>query len=627
MREFAWNKGQQQRDATLISPENILGQHALRHSGQPDYWQENSRLFLERHPYLRVKFDDRCFRQRVHTGTLRGRQTRFDYATENMQGKRFYSWSEPVKEARQWAAQIPADDNAVFVILGGGLFYHVLEALQRIPDSQPVVVIERDEDAFAEALRAVDLSPLFQRKNLTIWVGEDVSEAAQCISTSYTGTSLERIHFLSHRPSVQIFPDFYDAVVRVFTRLTRKSMQDRLRYAKFCQAPERALLLTTKYFLMGEVVSAMRRLGMRFQLVTIDQEEMDGSEFIEEVSEKILQFRPDFLFTINHLGLDREGVLAQFLNEIEMPFASWYVDNPSLLLPHYQKKISPFCVLFLWDRETIPEMKKLGFEHIFYMPLGVDEQRFRPLAHLHNPLAHLACDVGFIGNSMVKKTRARLLKADVDSTLTSCFKEIARSFSHAPSRSVEDVLQRQFPGAALVLAALSEEKRSIFQTAVTWEATRQYRMERIEKLLPFTPTIVGDPGWNELFDAETFRYGRELSYYDEVPYFYNVATINFNATSRQMKGAVNQRVFDVPACNRFLLTDYQEQIEELFEVGKEVVCYRDPGEIEGLVRYYLREEEERMHIAQRGYARAIRDHTYVSRIEMMVKTMRAIFGR
>ena len=92
-----------------------------------------------------------------------------------------------------------------------------------------------------------------------------------------------------------------------------------------------------------------------------------------------------------------------------------------------------------------------------------------------------------------------------------------------------------------------------------------------------------------------------------------------------MKGAVNQRVFDVPSCSQFLLTDYAEQLEDLFVVGKEVVCYRNVDEIEDLVSYYSRHDEQRRKIASNGYKRVIKDHTYVARINDMVNSMRKIF--
>ena len=80
-------------------------------------------------------------------------------------------------------------------------------------------------------------------------------------------------------------------------------------------------------------------------------------------------------------------------------------------------------------------------------------------------------------------------------------------------------------------------------------------------ILDFNPLIVGDPGWKELLKGrDGWRYHSELSYYDDLPDFYPLSDINFNCTSQQMKGAVNQRVFDVPCCNGFLLTDHRRLV-------------------------------------------------------------------
>ncbi len=190
---------------------------------------------------------------------------------------------------------------------------------------------------------------------------------------------------------------------------------------------------------------------------------------------------------------------------------------------------------------------------------------------------------------------------------------------------MDETIKRIDPEVLREYQILDEEQRSAFDTAVMWEATKQYRLERVRKLLPSNPVIAGDVGWFDLIEENRFQYQKEVSYYDELPYFYNVMKINLNATSRQMKGAVNQRVFDVPACNRFLLTDYGEQLEDLFDVGTEVICYRDAEEIEDLVAYYSNHDEERRAIARKGYQRVIKEHTYVARIRDMVNTMRKVF--
>ena len=82
------------------------------------------------------------------------------------------------------------------------------------------------------------------------------------------------------------------------------------------------------------------------------------------------------------------------------------------------------------------------------------------------------------------------------------------------------------------------------------------------------------------------------------------------------------RAADVPAAGGFLLTDFREQLGEILEVGKEVACYRDPGEIPLLVRFYLENESARREMAARARARVLAEHTYVHRLTRMLATIR-----
>ena len=171
------------------------------------------------------------------------------------------------------------------------------------------------------------------------------------------------------------------------------------------------------------------------------------------------------------------------------------------------------------------------------------------------------------------------------------------------------------------------ERKLAYNALVTWESTRQYRKDCVQAILPLHPLIVGDPGWKETFSHEgiMWRWHKELGYYNELPRFYPCSQVNFNCTSLQMKGAVNQRVFDVPACDAFVLTDHRDQIEDLFEPGKEVAVYRNPGEAAAMARHYLGHPAERRAIARAARMRILKEHTYDHRMEYLMQTMRKIF--
>lgn len=78
--------------------------------------------------------------------------------------------------------------------------------------------------------------------------------------------------------------------------------------------------------------------------------------------------------------------------------------------------------------------------------------------------------------------------------------------------------------------------------------------------------------------------------------------------------ANNMRLFEATGCGALLITDYKDNLNELFEIGSEVVAYRSPEECVALVRYYLQHPEKAEKIARAGQQRTLREHSYGNRM-------------
>jgi len=78
--------------------------------------------------------------------------------------------------------------------------------------------------------------------------------------------------------------------------------------------------------------------------------------------------------------------------------------------------------------------------------------------------------------------------------------------------------------------------------------------------------------------------------------------------------ANNMRLFEATGCGALLITDYKDNLNELFEVGKEVVAYRSPEECVDLIDYYMKHPMEARRIAEAGQRRTLRDHSYLQRM-------------
>lgn len=76
---------------------------------------------------------------------------------------------------------------------------------------------------------------------------------------------------------------------------------------------------------------------------------------------------------------------------------------------------------------------------------------------------------------------------------------------------------------------------------------------------------------------------------------------------------IRLRDFEVPMSGGFYMVEYMEELEEFYEVGKEVVCYSSPEDLSDKINYYLRHDGEREAIRRAGRERCLRDHTWQKR--------------
>jgi spore maturation protein CgeB len=88
-------------------------------------------------------------------------------------------------------------------------------------------------------------------------------------------------------------------------------------------------------------------------------------------------------------------------------------------------------------------------------------------------------------------------------------------------------------------------------------------------------------------------------------------------TSEQRIVQVRLRDFEAPMSGAFYMVEYMEELEEFFDIGKEIVCYRDRNDLADKIKYYLKHEGEREQIRQAGHRRALRDHTWQKRFQAL----------
>jgi spore maturation protein CgeB len=129
--------------------------------------------------------------------------------------------------------------------------------------------------------------------------------------------------------------------------------------------------------------------------------------------------------------------------------------------------------------------------------------------------------------------------------------------------------------------------------------------------------------------------------YEEVEQIFSISKINLNISNSiqydirylmaSPRGILNMvrnkknisqvkaRDFEIPVQGGFSLTEYVSGLDECFNVGKEIVCYKDIDEAELLINYYLSNDDERERVKLAGVKKARQHHTFMHRIETFMK--------
>jgi spore maturation protein CgeB len=85
--------------------------------------------------------------------------------------------------------------------------------------------------------------------------------------------------------------------------------------------------------------------------------------------------------------------------------------------------------------------------------------------------------------------------------------------------------------------------------------------------------------------------------------------------------ANNMRLYEATGVGSLLLTDAKQNLGELFEVGREVVAYRDEDELVEAIEHYVANEDERATIAEAGQQRTLREHSYAVRMQELAQIL------
>lgn len=373
------------------------------------------------------------------------------------------------------------------------------------------------------------------------------------------------------------------------------------------------------------IISAFTSFG-----ITVHTEEREmrdkqttPKECAEAVSGWILRKPLAFVFSINFFP-----AVSYTCERLKVPYVCWTVDSPVPELFSNALK-NTYNRIFLFDKAQYQYFSPVNPSCIYHLPLAADVKRFEKavLSMTDADYAAYGAEVSFVGSLYTEKCRYDSLalsdrtRGYVDGLMEAQLKVFGCNFifetlTEAVIREIADADPDFYRGKDLrdgVERYLAAHQYIGMKLAAV---ERERTLKRLSEHFPVALYTRSDASALPRVDC---RGG--VNTLTEMPKVFQASRINLNMTMRPIETGLSQRVWDVLACGGFLLTNYQAEIPDYFEVGKDLETYESMAELEEKVRYYLSHEEERMEIAINGYEKVAAHHSYEVRLAQMIKIL------
>ncbi len=357
-----------------------------------------------------------------------------------------------------------------------------------------------------------------------------------------------------------------------------------------------------------DCAESMERLGHK---VKIRSQKMTGysndASFSEALKKEIHSCSYDCIFSFDYFPLLSIGA-----QEAGIPYISWVYDCPHYTLQ--SETLGNSCNrVYVFDYALSEIYRSQGFETVEYMPLPVNT--FRLDKKLSGKSGKYSHDISFVGslynddkNFYDKITYLpEYLKGYLDAIIKA--QEMIYGMD-LPSQMITPEIFREIE--KYVNADLGEGFRSIKRDVICDMLRKKVTVNERKNLL----SLLGKNYPVDLYsgskpsDDMNVRYLGTADYYWEMPEIFASSKINLNISLRSILTGIPLRVIDILGAGGFCLTNYQAELAEYFENGRELVWFESPEDMLDKADYYLSHDIEREQIARNGHEAAQKLFSY-----------------
>lgn len=335
----------------------------------------------------------------------------------------------------------------------------------------------------------------------------------------------------------------------------------------------------------------------------------------------------DFVFSTNYFDM-----IAEACHQHGVKYIAWTYDSPAtigdLRFLGYETNF-----VFMFDKKEAKLYQSLGFSNVWHLPLAVNADRYDNYKTLKRKnQKYVMSEISFVGklyqNNLSELTAClsdyykSFLNAIVDSQTKihgyNMFKHIInqQTMEKMCNPAFNQILNKKDDSPFLAASEKEEEVSARTPEAGDLIIKLDEAVTNRERLMVLG--LLASHHELKLFsyqDSDVLKKAVHcgcVDYYDAMPNVFHYSKINMNISLCAIESAIPLRCLDIMACQGLLMSNFQPELAEYFENGKEMLIYESPEDALAKADYYLdpKHEEERKKIALNGYEKVKRDFNY-----------------
>lgn len=358
---------------------------------------------------------------------------------------------------------------------------------------------------------------------------------------------------------------------------------------------------------------ALKKLNILYDILFYQFSDWEKDEkFCEMLRAKLKTETYQCIFSVNFAPL-----ISDICEEMGIRYVSWVYDSPLHIRNKNSMKNSCNDIYF-FDREQARIYAEQGIR-AHHLPLAVDTEIWRKAIGRKREWKNT--DVSMVGQ--LYQTQYQYFSAPLNSYEKGYLEGIINA-------------QLKVYGGYLIPELVTKQLLEAMNEQYKKKSTDGFQMKREELEYLLAQEVTGRERYLALallsnrFEVQVYSQEKDerlknvqfcgyADYNSKMPQIFAESRINLNISLKTIRTGIPLRVLDIMGCGGFVISNYQEEIAEYFQIGQECEVYDNLEDLVLKTDFYLKNESLRQKISIAGLEKVKSAFSFEDRILKMLK--------